>query len=231
VGTNRAKWVGEGARVNLFFQKAKAIEGDIDKFLENISLAAMTFELGVGEYYHGKIEPFEAHCADIRRLEHESDSLRRNIKITLYRELLIPDARGDVLGLIETLDNVIDNTQKVILHFLIEKPIVWEWLTEDFLELTATAVKAIQELVSASRSFFRDISHVDEHLSRVHYWEHEADTIELRIKKKTFAEDSPIDEFSRKVHMRYFAEKISLLADEAESVAERLEVYTIKRTV
>ena len=217
--------------MNLLFQKAKAIEGDIDKFLDNISTAAMTFELGIKEYYGGKKEQFEAHCADIKRLEQESDSLRRNIKHTLYRELLIPDARGDVLGLIETLDNVIDKTQIVLLQFLVERPIVWEELTDDFLELSETSVKCIQELVSASRAFFRDIFHVADHLTKVHYWEHEADTIERRIKTKAFGDDSPIEEFSLKVHVRYFAEKISGVADEAEAVAERLEVYTIKRSV
>lgn len=217
--------------MNLFFQKARAIEGDIDKFLDNIETAAMTFEQALREYYAGQAGPFEAHCEDVSRLERESDSLRRGIKETLYRELLIPDARGDVLGLIETLDNVIDNTQKVMLHFLIEKPIAWEFLTEDFLGLAEVSVKCIQALVSASRAFFRDISHVADFLTKVHYWEHEADTIERRIKKKAFADDSPIEKFSLKVHMRYFAERISLLADEAEAVAERLEVYTIKRSV
>lgn len=217
--------------MNPFFQKARAIEGDIDTFLDNISKAALMFQQGVKEYYTGKQEPFEAHCADVSRLEHESDDLRRDIKHTLYRELLIPDARGDVLGLVETLDNVIDNTQKVMLHFLIEKPIVWDLLTDDFLDLAETSVKCIDELVAAARAFFRDISNVADHLTKVHYWEHEADTIERRIKQKAFADNSPIEKFSLKVHVRYFAEKISLLADEAESVAERLEVYTIKRSV
>ena len=40
-----------------------------------------------------------------------------------------------------------------------------------------------------------------------------------------------IKNFSEKVHMRYFAELISLLADQAESVADRLDIYTIKRTI
>jgi uncharacterized protein Yka (UPF0111/DUF47 family) len=31
--------------------------------------------------------------------------------------------------------------------------------------------------------------------------------------------------------MRYFAERISLLADEAEDVADRLDIYTIKRSI
>ena len=119
----------------------------------------------------------------------------------------------------------------MILQFSIERPIIWEWLQDDFRELAEAAVKCSQELVGASRAFFRDIAHVSDYLTKVHYWEHEADIIEERIKRKAFDAESPIDKFSLRVHVRYFAERISLLADEAESVAEKLEVYTIKRSL
>jgi len=35
--------------------------------------------------------------------------------------MLIPESRGDVLGVLETLDDVIDLTEKVVEHFSIEK--------------------------------------------------------------------------------------------------------------
>src|SRR6056297_47638 len=217
--------------MNLFFQKARAIEDDIDKFLDNISTVAMIFEQGLKDYYNGKYDLFENRSTELRRLEHESDNLRRSIKYTLYKELLIPDARGDVLGLLENLDNVIDRAHHVLLQFSIEKPIIRDSFKEDFLELAETASKCTLELVSASRAFFRDIHHVADYLTKVHHWEHEADIIEERIKRKAFAEDSPIEKFSLRVHIRYFAERISQLADESESVAERLDVYTIKRSI
>jgi len=217
--------------MNLFFQKARAIEADIDKFLDNILTVAMIFEQGIKDYYNGKFDQFEDRGTEVRRLERESDELRRRIKYTLYKELLIPDARGDVLGLIENLDNVIDRAHHVMLQFSIEKPIIREIFKEDFFELAETASKCTQELVAASRAFFRDINHVANYLTKVHHWEHEADIIEERIKRKAFADDTPIDKFSLRVHIRYFAERISQLADDAESVAERLEVYTIKRSI
>jgi len=53
--------------------------------------------------------------------------------------------------------------------------------------------------------------------------------IEDRLKRKAFSAPD-IEEFSKRVHMRFFAERISLLADEAEAVAERLAISAIKRT-
>jgi predicted phosphate transport protein (TIGR00153 family) len=210
------------------FKKAKDIEANIEKFLKNIELGALIFNLGLEEYLNGKMENFEDRCKEIQKLESESDDLRFDIKYTLYSNLLIPDARGDVLGLIETLDNVIDTAEKVLVQVFIEKPIIYPFLKEDFLTLSKVSVEAVHKLIPAVRAFFEDPRNITDLLTQVHFWEHEADTVELRIKTKAFNSEE-IEQFSRRVHIRYFAEKISLLADEAEAVAERLEVYAIKR--
>ena len=177
-----------------------------------------------------KQEDFEKRTVEIQKLESESDEIRRDIKYKLYKELLIPDARGDVLGLLETMDNVIDTAEMVMIRFSIEKPIVWPELKDDFIELTVASTKCVAELVSAARAFFREITKVADCLVKVHFWEHEADKVEERIMRKAFEGDF-IDRLSLKVHMRYFAERISLLADEAEDVADRLDIYTIKRSI
>ncbi|MCG8451872.1 MAG: DUF47 family protein [Spirochaetales bacterium] len=210
------------------FRKARGIEANIEKFLKNIETAVDLFELGLKEYFSGKMDRFEERCSAIRELESDSDSLRFDIKFTLYSDLLIPDSRGDVLGLIETLDNVIDIAEKVYLQFSIEQPIIYDWLVEDFRALTEVSVKTVHMLIPSIRAFFNEPRAVADRVGQVHFWEHEADDAELRIKRKVFASEE-IEQFSRKMHLRYFAEKISSVADMAEAVAERLEVYAIKR--
>ena len=210
------------------FKRAKGIESNIEKFLKNIEFSASEFELGLKEYFEGRTDHFGKRCKEIQKLESDSDSLRSDIKHTLYSDLLIPDSRGDVLGLIENLDNVIDITQKVFIQFSVESPIIYPFLKDDFISLTEASVKSVHKLIPAVRAFFEEPKNVTDLLNQVHFWEHEADKTEIRIKKKVFKSEE-IEQFSRRVHIRYFAEKISLVADHAEAVAERLEVYTIKR--
>lgn len=214
----------------MLFNRAKIIEANIDKFLDNILKSSMIFEMGVKEYFNSQMDNFQRHTVEISKLESESDNVRRDIKLTLYKDLLIPDARGDVLGLLESLDDVIDTAQNVLVRLSIEKPIIWGELKEDFLELSSISTKCVEQIVAASRAFFRETATVSDLLAKVHFLEHEADNIEVRIMRKAFDGDF-IEKFSEKVHMRYFAERISLLADEAEAVADRLEIYTIKRTI
>ncbi len=216
--------------MDLFFQRARKIEGNIDKYLDNITKAILTFDGGIKEFFNGNLDLFEEKYREASTLESESDELRRDIKYTLYRDLLIPDSRGDVLGLMETLDDVIDIIEEVLREFSIEKPETLGAFKDDFLALSEKSINSAQELVSASRAFFRDITNVHDFITQVHYWEHEADKVEERIKRGAFGSDD-IKKLSEKVQIRYFAERISLLADTAEDVAERLDVYTIKRSI
>ncbi len=142
--------------------------------------------------------------------------------------MLIPESRGDVLGLLETLDDVIDICEKVLEQFSIEQPDIPNSLVDGFIELSELSSKAVEQLVKATRAFFKEIKMVNDYINKVHFYEHEADKVEEHIKRKAFRSDE-IQLFSKRVHMRYFIEKIASVSDVAETVAERLAVYAIKR--
>ena len=214
----------------MFTSKAKTLQLDMDRYFEFIDEGAMLLEDGVTKYLEGNNELFEQKIKEIDRVEHEADNLRRQIKHRLYVEMLIPDSRGDVLALLETLDNVLDSTKHVAISISIEKPDIKDFLVEDFKELLRTTVHTVRELTLAVRAFFRQNFRVSEHLDKVHFWESENDKIEDRIKRKAFSSED-FTEFSRRVHMRYFAERIAKIADESEGVAERLAVFSIKRSM
>jgi uncharacterized protein len=213
-----------------FGLKAKSLEAKIDRYVSLVEQSVLMLEDAVRKYVQDKLDLFEGKLTEIQAVEQEADTLRREIKHRLYSDMLIPDARGDVLGLLETLDNVTDEAKDVAIHFSIEKPDIYHFVKEDFIELSETCSKAVTEVCAAVRAFFRDFYRVNEHVEKVYYWEHEADKIEERLKRKAFASDE-IEKFSKKVHLRYFAEEISRIADEAEAVADRLAVYAIKRQI
>lgn len=209
--------------------ETKKLIGDLDIFWDTISRSALTFRSGINNYLAGRIEKFRSDLEDINKYENETDTMRREIKHKLYSHMLIPESRGDVLGLLETTDNVVDSIKKVLLQFDIEMPDIPDSMKDDFMELTKMSVKTVDEMVLASRAFFREISLVNDHINKVHYFEHEADKIEEDLKRKAF-NSKIIKQLSRKVQLRYFVEKVALVSDEAEAVCDRLSVYVIKRS-
>lgn len=213
-----------------FGNRAKQLEADIDSFLDRVSTAGLIFFEGVKAYVNGKEEKFNNNYNSITALETEADNVRRDIKHQLYAYMLIPESRGDVLGLIETLDDVVDICEKVIEQFSIETPDIPDFVKDDILELAELSAKTVEEVVKATRAFFREIGMVSDYINKVHFYEHEADDVEEQIKRKIFSSDK-ITKFSQKVHMRYFVEKIADVSDVAEQVGERLSVYAIKRRI
>lgn len=214
----------------IFNNLTKQLETEIDNYLDNVLKSGLIFLEGVKSYLKNDMEKFNKHFKDISQLESDADNVRRSIKHKLYTYMLIPESRGDVLGLIETLDDVIDICEIVLKQISIEEPNIPECLKEDFYELAEFSQKTVEQLVKATRAFFKEINIVNNYINKVHFYEHEADDVEEQLKRKIFGSNE-ITVFSHRIHMRYFADKIASVSDVAEDVAERLAVYAIKRRI
>lgn len=214
--------------MTLLFRRTRALEAQIDELLDAISEGTLVFHLGIADYLQKDEERFEQHLKAIATFESRADALRREIETRLYRESLIPDHRGDVLGLLENIDNVIDEAKKTLNQFSVERPDIPADLASDYLELAKAGVEGAQHLVSAVRAFFRDITAVPDHLHKVYFYEKEADRLADRLKRRIFAAEMDL---AHKIHLRYFCLHVETLSDRAEDVADRLAIYTIKRTI
>jgi predicted phosphate transport protein (TIGR00153 family) len=212
----------------ILFKPTKQLESHIEEFLNSVSEGAIVFEQGVKCYIESDPENFSAHLKHIHKLENKADDLRRTIESMLYTHTLIPEHRGDVLGLLENTDDVIDTMKETLNQFDIEIPEIPQDLNKDFLDLTAASMKSADTLVHAIRAFFVEAKAVKDHLHKVLYYEKEADRIGDNLKRKVFKLDLDL---SKKFHLRYFALHIQNVSDRAEEVADRLAIYTIKRTI
>lgn len=211
------------------FKKTKILELKMDNFLNNVSESALVFMEGLKYYLSGELQLFEKQVEKLNTQEHEADKLRRSIEDQLYLETLIPESRGDVLALLETTDDVIDQTKATLLEFSVEAPMIPEQFNADFIKLTEVAVKTVDEMIKALRAFFKRPSTVSDFLHKVYFYEKEADSCAERLKRTIFADKKM--KLSEKIHLRYFALHIDTIADKAEDVADRLGIYSIKRFI
>ena len=219
----------ELTKIISLFGRTRALEGEIDEFLDKLSESSQVFKAAIKTYLKdGCTAEFEQRLHDVNRMESEADKLRRDIETKLYAHTLIPESRGDVLGLIETLDHLLNLFEGSLWAFSIERPDIPEEFHTDYETLTELAVQSVESLVLASRAFFRDIEAVGDHNHKVMLYEKEADKIGTKLKKAIFASDLDL---SRKSHLRNFVEQIDDVPDWAEDVADRLAIYSIKRTV
>lgn len=202
----------------------------IDEFLNTIDQGALIFKEGVKNYLLGNRESFLDNLKTLSSLETEADITRRKIENILYTQSLMPQLRGDIMRLLEELDNIIDMSKKSLFQFDVEVPNIPTALNQDLIKLTELSCSAIESVVPAARAYFRSPEMVKERIHRVYLFEREADKLADAIKRKVFQE-LPIARLSEKFHLRYFTLHIESLSDAAQRAADLLSIMAIKRSI
>ena len=216
-------------KVTDIFGRTRALESQIDEFLDKVSEAGLVFSRAMKVYLaQGPCDEFEGFLKQETDVEHRGDDLRRAIETALYAQTLIPDFRGDVLSLLEDMDNLVNIYEANFFRFSIEKPVIPAEYHRDFQDLVETVVTCVETVVLAARAFFRDIEAVRDYNAKVMFYESEADKISTKLKRAVFASELDL---AHKTQLRYFVERVDELANEAEDIADYLAIYTIKRKI
>ncbi len=209
------------------FGRTRKLINEIDEFLNILSETSLVFREGIGTYLdQGPSEQFLDRLKQVADGERRADELRRNIQRDMYAETLMPDARGDILGLLESLDGIINQLGETLWNLASEKPAIPEDLRETYRELLDPTVAATEALVLASRAFFRNVGAIGDHLHKVHFYESEADVLIGRLKDNIFAGDRPLAD---KLQLKAITESLAAVSDLSEDTADQLTIYAIKR--
>ena len=211
------------------FGQTKQLEREIDQFVDILSEVGLVFKTIIPLYLNnGATDKFDEMVEQVREMESEADKITKEVERTLYEETLIPDARSDVLRLLEHMDEIIGMYQGNCYHFSIQKPDFPKEFHENLNNLTETVVNCVESLCLTVRSFFRGIKSVRDNAHKVTFYEKESDKQFSTLARKIFDTDLSLD---KKMHLRYFVEKIDRICDLAEDIADEVQIYAIKRAI
>ncbi len=208
------------------FKRTKNLKLSIGRFLDIISDSGILFTKAIEEYCSGDFEKFLERKKLISENERQVDEIRLSIEKEMYINTLIPDSRGDVLAILENTDDVMDEMKNTLIHLDMERPAIPIDYNADFTELSKSTIDTSEALILAIRAFFSEIYSVDNYIHKVHLYESETDHFSDSLVRKIFASELTL---AGKQHLRYFVEKIENISDLAESVVDRISIYTIKR--
>ena len=212
------------------YKKSVELNMKTDTYINVISNGLQNLSKGVNSYLSKDTEKFTQAYEAVCSLESEADALETDIKVSLYKFMLLPDVRADVLSLIKSLDDVIDITEEIMRDFRIQEPDFPIGLHQDMRDLVDHSIQSADALLLASKAFFNEAHLATVHINKIKYFEREADLIEDRIQCKIFKEDHvafPVD----RLQLTSFVSKIGGIADEAEKIGDKLTIFTIKREI
>jgi predicted phosphate transport protein (TIGR00153 family) len=214
--------------MTILFRQTRELEAETDEYLDLIIQGGLLYRQGVKCFLEHRFEEFEARLQELRSVEQRGDTLRRSIESKLYLQTLIPESRGDVLGLLESADEVLNLVTSTLLHFSTERPELPDDLNPLFLDLADNAIASVEAMVGGCRAYFRDLSAVRDHISRVQGLREEVNRLAETYVRAIFQRDMRL---SQKSHLRYFVAHTERIAEDADDVCDRLAIAAIKRYV
>ena len=97
-----------GLKSTSLFGETKKLEREIDEFVDILSEVGLVFKFIIPTYLSSSANgKFEEMVEQVKLMESKADKITKEVEHTLYEETLIPDARSDVLRVLEHLDEVI----------------------------------------------------------------------------------------------------------------------------
>ena len=212
-------------KLKLWKKEEKIVE-KIETFLDQIDTCRDLFVGTMKMLVERPKDVTETQISDVHRAEARADDLRREIELQLYEKALIPESRGDVLGLIESADVIPNAIEDVVSDMHIQHLLIPEEFREQFLELVRVNVEASNVMSDAIRDFFYHRRDSLENLSHIDERESQSDRIQRELIGAIFSTGMDTGE---KILLRDLVNGIGSISDGAEKCADRLILAVIKR--
>lgn len=215
----------------LIFKKEKAV---IELILQHIGTTRDCVQATIESlkaYVAGEFTESKASIGQVNRLESEADTLLREIRDMLYSGAYLPQIRGDIYGLMSTIDSVSNKAEYCFDFFHYQSPeIPAEYETEitAILDLTTECFLAFEKALNAYFGPKDKFDKVRKHSKRVSELESRIDEIEREMTARIFK--SSMDK-GDKLHLRTCVKRIASISDATENAADRLEWVSVKSIV
>jgi len=210
-----------------FWKKEQKVREDVEAYLKDTEACVEAFARGVEVFLSQGICPqFEKCVEEAHGFEGSSDAKRRDIEASMYNKALIPESRGDVLGMLESIDLVPNQCESVLYQLWTENTEILAEYVERFRQIVTPNVESHGLLCEAMRCLFSDQDEIRSLAVEVSAKEAESDHLERELIKEIFA--SEMDK-ADKILLRDLAIRIGEISDRAENAMDRLAIVAAKR--
>jgi len=211
----------------LFWKKERQVEQSIEEYLQETERCLEACGEAFDVYFQeGLSERFEQLVEKTHLHERKADEQRRDIERAMYTKALIPESRGDVLGMLEALDLVPNKCESVLYQIWMQNMTVPQQFAEQVRKLVRINIDSYGVLTQTMRDLFGRAKQVAVGTDRVTEKERQSDTTERTLIRAIFDSDM---EKADKILLKELVLEIGAISDRAEDAADRLRIVAVKR--
>jgi predicted phosphate transport protein (TIGR00153 family) len=146
----------------------------------------------------------------------------------MYSKVLIPESRGDILRLLESIDLIPTHFETVLFMIQGQKLKVPNFITPDLRELMRSSLECCDLVTRQVEAYFKKTENIKPLVSTIDSLESRCDHIEREIVRKIFASD--LDPFE-KLQLKELVVQMGEISDQADRVSRSVYIINIKRRV
>ena len=215
--------------MDIFSGKKHRLSQMVERYLKKTEECMKNFKKAVETYFEvGISKDFDEIIEKTHIAESLADDIRREIELNLYEKSLIPESRGDILGLLESTDKVLNKAQSVLYQIQTESLRIPKFLQEDFSKLVDINIEAFKNVAKAIRTLFENLREIRDITNEIDKRESSSDRLEREIIKKIFSSDIGIGE---KILLKELMIETGSISDLSENVGDRLNIIAAKRLI
>jgi hypothetical protein len=166
--------------------------------------------------------------AQTHKFESRADDLRNDIIEMMYSKVLIPESRGDIFRLLESLDLILNHFEVVLFMIQNQKIEIPDFIVPDLREFLRVSLECCDLVNRQVEAYFRKTEDIKPLVSTIDSHESRCDHLEREIVSKIF--DSDMDPF-QKMQFKELVGKIGEISDQADRVSRSVYIINIKRRV
>ncbi|HUV51157.1 MAG TPA: DUF47 family protein [Anaerolineae bacterium] len=214
---------------NFLFKKENRVEVLIFEYMDTLKLTQESFLNAINSCLEDqKCDEFEFLITQTHKYESKADDIRDEINNMMYSKALIPDSRGDIMRLIESIDLIPHLFERVLFVMQTEKLSIPEFIALDVKDLIRISLECCDLLSRQLALHLKQKHGIRAILGTIDTNESHCDHIERRIISKIF--DSDLDPFL-KLQLKELIVIMGEISDQADRVSKRINIINMKRRV
>ena len=211
----------------MFLNRQRKIEAQLNEYRSTVSLCLEKFQDSIKRYCRDA-DPAQLQT-DYNQLHHYeslADDIRREIEVVMYSKALFPESRGDILGLLETMDKIPNQAEKTVLVMLTQNVRIPEPFHPQVLQLVQVCRRCVDALLDSAAKLFSDFTNAAVAIGKIDELESEADLIEADLISRIFKSDMAGFD---KLLLRDVVRDIASVSDRAENAGDHVRIIVAKR--
>ncbi len=215
--------------MKFLFRKQRQVQILVERYLEHLRLAQQNFSQAIASCLAGDArDDFMILADETHRFESKADDVREEIKTLMYSKVLLPESRGDIMGLLEAIDQIPRFFEIALNIIRTQKLAIPDLIVSDVRELVSVSMETCDLMITQVEDLLQRGGRIPELLNVIDEKESQCDVIERRIMNTIF--DSDIDPFL-KIQLKELVIFLGEISDQADRVSKRINIISLKRRV